>query len=354
MRGDTYPVFKAAAVQAAPVFLDRDATIDKACVLVERAAALGAALVVFPEVFVPAYPLWSFLYPPLETHAFFRRLFRNAVQVPSPQTRKLGEAARRSGVIVSIGVNEKTDVSMGAMWNANLIFGRDGALIHHHRKLVPTFAEKLSWANGDGAGLRPVATDLGRLGVLICGENTNPLARFALLAQGEQVHISTYPPAFPARRPGAAGEYDLGHAIRVRAGAHSFEGKIFTIVASGALDEAAIREVAQGDDEKRAILAKTPRPVSVILDPNADVVAGPLDEPEGIVVGEVDVNQSIEWKQIHDVVGYYNRFDVFRLRLNRAPNRPLEVVDSPAGAAPAAATEPPAAPGARRTRPRPR
>mgnify|MGYP000120849108 CR=1 FL=1 len=330
MSGDTYPIFKAAAVQAAPVFLDRDATIDKACALIERAAALGAELVVFPEVFVPAYPLWSFLYPPMETHGFFHRLFRNAVKVPSPQTDKLGETARRCGVIVSIGVNEKTDVSMGAIWNANLIFDHTGAIVHRHRKLVPTFVEKLSWANGDGSGLRTVDTRVGRLGLLICGENTNPLARFALLAQGEQVHLSTYPPAFPARRPGAQGEYDLGHAIRVRAGAHSFEGKVFTVVASGALDELTVKEVAQGDDEKRAILQKTPRPVSVILNPNADVIAGPLDEPEGIVVGEIDINQIVEWKQIHDVVGYYNRFDIFRLRVNRAPNRPLEIVDGDA------------------------
>ncbi|MBI4591750.1 MAG: hypothetical protein HY725_23235 [Candidatus Rokubacteria bacterium] len=177
MGGDRYPAFRAAAVQAAPVFLDRDATIEKACALIEQAASKGASLIVLPEVFVPAYPLWSFLFPPTDTHHFFRRLFENAVRVPSPQTDKLCEAARRCEAYVSIGINEKTDQSMGAIWNTNLIIDRRGRLLLKHRKLVPTFVEKLSWANGDGSGLRVVATDVGRVGALICGENTNPLAR---------------------------------------------------------------------------------------------------------------------------------------------------------------------------------
>jgi len=325
MGGDTYPKFLAAAVQAAPVFLDRDATIEKACKLIEEAASKGAELVVFPEVFVPAYPLWSFLFPPMDTHHFFRRLFENAVRVPSPQTEKLCEVARKCGVYVSIGINEKADQSMGAIWNANLIIDRWGKIALKHRKLVPTFADKLSWANGDGSGLRVVPSDLGRLGALICGENTNPLARFALLAQGEQVHISTYPPTFPFRRPGAKYNYDLGDAIRIRAGAHSFEGKVFTIVASGALDKDAVSAVAGGDSVKEEFLLHSSKPISVIINPNGEVVAGPLDTAEGMVIGEVDISESIEYKQIHDVVGYYNRFDVFSLRLNALHHQPIDI-----------------------------
>lgn len=325
MGGDRYPAFRAAAVQAAPVFLDRDATVEKACALIEQAAATGASLVVFPEVFVPAYPLWSFLFSPMDTHHFFRRLFENSVRVPSPQTEKLCEAARKCEVYVSIGINEKTDQSMGAIWNTNLIIDRRGRLVLKHRKLVPTFAEKLSWANGDGSGLRVVATDIGRLGALICGENTNPLARFALLAQGEQVHVATYPPAFPFRRPGAKHNYDLRDAIRIRSAAHSFEGKVFTIVASGALDEETVAAVAGGDASKREILLESPKPISLILNPNGEVIAGPLETSEGVVVGEIDVAESIEHKQVHDVVGGYNRFDVFSFRLNASPNQPIEI-----------------------------
>jgi nitrilase/aliphatic nitrilase len=183
----------------------------------------------------------------------------------------------------------------------------------------------MSWANGDGSGLRVVASELGRIGALICGENTNPLARFALLAQGEQVHISTYPPAFPFRRPGSKHNYDLRDAIRIRAAAHSFEGKVFTIVASGALDEETISVVAGGDTGKREVLRDTPKPVTIILNPNGEVIAGPSPTPEGVVVGEIDIAESIEYKQIHDVVGYYNRFDVFSFQLNQSPQRPIDV-----------------------------
>lgn len=325
MGGDTYPKFRAAAVQAASVFLDRDATVEKACKLIDEAASKGAELVVFPEVFVPAYPLWSFLFPPTDTHHFFRRLFENSVRVPSPQSDKLCETAGKCGVYVSIGINEKADQSMGAIWNANLLIDRRGKIVLRHRKLVPTFVEKLSWANGDGSGLRVVPTDIGRIGALICGENTNPLARFALLAQGEQVHISTYPPTFPFRRPGAKQNYDLGDAIRIRAGAHSFEGKVFTIVSSGVLDKEAVSVVAAGDSAREDILLQSSKPISVIINPNGEVVAGPLDTPEGMVIGEIDISESIEYKQIHDVVGYYNRFDVFSFRLNAARHQPIDI-----------------------------
>jgi predicted amidohydrolase len=183
--------------------------------------------------------------------------------------------------------------------------------------------EKLSWANGDGAGLRVVSTDIGRLGVLICGENTNPLARFALLAQGEQIHIASYPPAFPFRRPGQARNYDLRQAILIRAGAHSFEGKVFTVVASGVVDERTLQEVCGDDQEKRGVLVATHHPLSVVINPNGEVVGGPLEDEEGIVTAEIDVAESIEWKQVHDITGGYNRFDVFQLRLNTTPNQPL-------------------------------
>lgn len=202
MPGDVYPKFRAAAVQAAPVFLDRDATIDKLGTLVEKAAAAGAELIVFGESFIPAFPVWNLIYAPMDQHGFFRRLFDNAVQVPGPHTKRLSEIAKRHRVVLSVGVTEKSAISMGALWNTNLLFDRDGTLLNRHRKLVPTWAEKLTWANGDAAYLRPEETDIGRIGTLICGENTNTLARFALLAQGEQVHIATYPPAWPFHRPG--------------------------------------------------------------------------------------------------------------------------------------------------------
>jgi nitrilase len=336
MPGDRYPRFRAAAVQAAPVFLDRDATIDKAVHLIEDAARQGAELVVFPEVWVPAYPVWTLVYAPMDNHDFFRRLFDQSVKVPSPATEQLAAAARRAGVYVSIGINEKSDLSMGAIWNSNLLFDRQGRLIHHHRKLVPTFAEKLAWANGDGTGLRVVDTELGRLGVLLCGENTNPLARYALLAQGEQVHLSTWPPLFPFKRPGAAQNYDLRQATLIRTAAHSVEGKVFTIVAAGVWDAAATDIVAGERADIREVLERTPQPVSMILNPNGELLAQLAPGEEGFAMAEIDLGESILYKQIHDIVGYYNRFDIFELRLHRAPQRPITIVEPLAGAVGAA------------------
>src|SRR6266536_4547513 len=171
MAGDTYPRFRAAAVQAAPVFLDREATISRLAGLVAKARDVGADLVVFGESFIPAFPLWNMLYAPVDQHAFYRRLFENAIEVPGPQVEQLGEIARRHGVVLSVGVTEKGPVSMGAMWNTNLIFSTDGRLLNRHRKLVPTWAEKLTWSNGDASHLRVERTGIGRVGALICGEN---------------------------------------------------------------------------------------------------------------------------------------------------------------------------------------
>jgi len=212
--GDTFPAFRAAAVQAAPVFLDRDATLDKLEGLVAEAAGGGAQLVVLSESFVPAFPVWNIVLAPMDQHKFFRALYENALVVPGPHTDRIGSLARRYGVFLSVGVTERSAISMGAMYNTNLLFDPEGSLVNRHRKLVPTWAEKLTWANGDASDLRPVETELGRIGTLICGENTNTLARYALLAQGEQVHLSTYPPAWPFRRTGSAGNYDLGARSR--------------------------------------------------------------------------------------------------------------------------------------------
>ena len=338
MPGDVYPKFRAAAVQAAPVFLDRDATIDKLDALVQKAVNEGADLIVFGESFIPAFPVWNLIYAPMDQHRFFRRLFDNAVQVPGPHTKRLSEIAKRHNVLLSVGITEKGSISMGALWNTNLLFNRDGRLLNRHRKLVPTWAEKLTWANGDASYLRPEETDIGRVGALICGENTNTLARFALLAQGEQVHIATYPPAWPFHRPGGGShDYNLTEAIRLRSAAHAFEGKVFNVVSSCALDADAINQLSQGDSAMKELLQAAPAPVSIIVGPNGELLADPVVGGEGMVVAEIDIASSIEHKMAHDIVGYYNRFDIFQLEVDPTPNRPVwikkprRVDEQPAG-----------------------
>lgn len=332
--GDTFPRFRAAAVQAAPVFLDREATLDKLGALVAEAAGGGARLVVLSESFVPGFPVWNMTLAPMDQHRFFRALYENAVVVPSPQTERIAGLARRHGVFLSVGITERSPVSMGAIYNTNLLFDPDGQLLNRHRKLVPTWAEKLTWANGDASQLRPADTDLGRIGALICGENTNTLARYALLAQGEQVHIATYPPAWPFRRSGSERNYDLRRAIEIRSAAHSFEGKVFSVVASGLLDDRAVEIVADGDGSVEEALRSAPAPVSLIVDPTGELSGEPVVGEEGIVYADIDIGDSIEAKQAHDIVGYYQRFDLFSVRLDQRPQRPIELVEEEARADP--------------------
>ncbi len=339
MGGDVYKRFHAAAVQAAPVFLDRDASISRLEHWVATAKASGADLIVFGESYIPAFPLWNMLLAPIDQHPFYRRLYDNAIKIPSPQVDQLADIARRHRVVLSVGVTEKATESMGTMWNTNLLFDADGTLLNRHRKLVPTWAEKLTWANGDASNLRVEQTELAKLGMLICGENTNTLARFALLAQGEEVHIACYPPAWPVRRPGMNRNYNLTDAIRIRAAAHAFEGKVFNVVASCALDEQAISEVSQGDAEIRGILTSAPPATSMILGPQGELLAEPLVGGEGMVLAEIDLSLSIEQKQIHDIVGSYNRFDVFRLTVDQRPNRPITVIRDEEGSRTGALTD---------------
>ncbi len=323
-----YPVFKAAVCHVAPIFLDRGKTIEKACDLIREAARNGARLIAFPEAFVPAFPVWAALWPPMRNHELFRRLANSSVVLPSAEIQRLCKEARRLRVFVSLGFNERSEVSVGGIWNSNILIGEDGAILNHHRKIVPTFFEKLVWSNGDGAGLKVVDTSIGRLGVLICGENTNPLARYTLMAQGEQVHVSSYPPLWPTREPGHAASYDLENAIRIRAGAHSFEGKLFNIVASGYMDADMRAKLIALDANAAKVLDHTPKGISVVIGPDGMPISDVLRDSEGILYQEIDINLCVEPKQFHDVVGSYNRFDIFNLKVNRTRLSPITFYDA--------------------------
>jgi len=228
---------------------------------------------------------------------------------------------------------------VGCLWNANVLVGEDGTLLNHHRKLVPTFWEKLTWANGDGAGLRVSDTRLGRVGVLICGENTNPLARYTLMAEGEQVHVSTWPPVWPTRDPAGGGAYDLAAAIRIRAGAHAFEAKCFNIVASGFMDRAMRDALSSLTPDAGRILDASPRSVSVVIGPTGEPVSEILRDDEGLLYTDIDVAACVEPKQFHDVVGSYNRFDVFHLTVDRSRNCPIRFVGEEAAGTPTLAND---------------
>ncbi len=317
-----YPKFKAAAMHVAPVFLDAEATTDKACALIEEAARNGAQLIAFPETYIPAYPLWSGLRSPVYNHDMFKRLAAQSITVPGPEVARLCAAARRFGVFVSMGINEGTTQSVGCIWNSNILIGDDVTILNHLRKLVPTHYEKMSWANGDGAGLRVLETRLGRLGMLVCGENTNPLARFTMMAQGEQVHISTWPPIYPYKDPDEGVNYPLNDSIYIRVRSYSFEAKSFNIGVASFMDKAMKDELVKLHKDAARLLDCSTRGVTMVTGPNGEI-RGELTDSEGILYVDLDLADCVEPKQVHDIVGYYNRFDVFKLTVNRTAHRPV-------------------------------
>lgn len=312
------PRFKAAAVQASPVFLDPGATVDKAAALVREAAANGAELVAFPEVFVPGYPYWNWITDPVSGSPWFEKLAKASVLVPGPEIDVVRRAARDAAYHVVLGVNERSPVSLGAIYNTLVFIGPDGSLLGKHRKLVPTWAEKLTRTGGDGSSLRVYDTEIGPLGALACGENTNTLARFALLGPGELVHVASY-----ISLPVAPPDYDMAEAIKLRAIAHSFEGKIFTIVSCSTVSDEIIAAMEGVVPDARVRLERKSSAFSGVIGPEGRVVGEPLIDDEGIVYADIDLNRCIQPKQMHDIVGHYNRFDVFDLKINRRPLAPL-------------------------------
>lgn len=292
----------------------------KAVALIAEAAGNGAKLIAFPEVFVPGYPYWNWTMNPVAGSPWFERLFRAAVDIPGPEVDELRAAARRHGVTVVIGVNERGRHSLGVLYNTMLTISSAGELLGVHRKLVPTWAEKLTWTGGDGSSLKVHDTEVGRIGVLACGENTNTLARFALLAQGEQVHVASY-----IALPVAPEDYDMADAIAIRTAAHAFEGKVFSVVATSTISPEMADVIAGGDQAVRDQLARKRNALSGIFGPDGRPVVEPLIDTEGIVYAEIDLGKCIQAKQMHDIIGGYNRFDVFSLHLDATPRQPLVI-----------------------------
>ncbi|KAF1845541.1 carbon-nitrogen hydrolase [Cucurbitaria berberidis CBS 394.84] len=352
-------LIRVAACHASPVFLNARSTTDKAISLIKQAASRHANLVVFPETFISAFPVWSALRPPTENHALFQRMVHESIYADGEEIERLREAARSTGTLVSIGFSERSRHSNGCLYNSNLLIGTEGEVLVHHRKLVPTFFEKLTWSPGDGHGLRVAETRFGRIGTLICGENTNALARYALIAQAEQIHISTWPAIWPTRVPQkSVQENDIGHpgsqgahgvnydnlaANRTRAAAHCFEAKCFGIACSSHLGADAMEAIVAGasqPDVVAATIRAMPRAATFFLDatgaplpsftfktPDAEAEqVDALQNEEGILYADMNLDDCIEGKQYHDVVGGYQRLDVFDLKVDRSRKDPVRFI----------------------------
>lgn len=310
-------VFIAAAVQAPPVFLYRDATVEKAVRLIEEAAHEGAKLVAFPETWIPGYPSWIYYaaeWDEPRSKRTFARLQRNAVRVPSPATDALCRAAGEAGVHVVVGVHEQdTDFSMGTIYNSLLFISDEGKLLGTHRKLVPTHAERIVWGQGDGSTLHVFDTPVGRLGGLICWEHWMPLTRFAMHAKGEQVHVAAWPDA------------DDVHHLASRH--YAFEGRCYVLCVGSyttGRDLPADFELTEamgsvGDDE---LLTGG----SGIIGPDGSWIAEPVIGREAVVYAEIDLGRIAEEQQALDAAGHYNRPDVFSLTVDERPRRQVNWV----------------------------
>ena len=300
----------AACVQAEPVVLDREATIDRLAERTQEAAGLGATLVVFPEAFVPAYPssVWARAlagWGDPRAKAAFARLARESVEIPGPASDRIADVAREHGVCLVVGVTERQPERSGTLYNTLLGYGPDGSLVLRHRKLVPTNHERLVWGQGDGAGLRAVETPVGRIGGLICWENYMPLARFALYESGVEIYVAS------TADDGDAWQATLVHIAR--------ESRSFVVSpshfqrSSAYPDDFPLREEIAGVD----VIG---RGGSAILGPDGSYLAGPLYGEEGILVAELDPARLSEERQRFDPSGHYHRPDVLSLTV-REPER---------------------------------
>ena len=314
--------FKAAAIQTSPVFLNVEKTIEKAISFVKEATFNGANLVAFPEVFVAGYPYWNWIMTPIQGSKWYEELYKSAVKVDDDIMKPLYEAAKNHNCHIVIGINERGD-SYGEIYNTNLIIDNKGKLIGKHRKLVPTWAEKLTWTSGDGSSLKVYNTEIGPIGTLACGENTNTLARFTLLSQGELIHIANY-----ISLPVAPPDYDMAEAIKIRAAAHSFEGKLFTIVSCSTISKEIMEALKPDVPNVEELLTRKNSAFSGIIGPNGAIVGQPLIDDEGIVYADIDLEKCIQPKQMHDILGHYNRFDIFDLRVNTAPTRNITFINN--------------------------
>jgi len=302
--------FKVAAVQDTPVFLDRQATITKACTLIDQAAAQGALLVVFPEAFLSGYPDWVWSVPPAQKNLInnlYQEFLANAVTIPDQTTERLGKAAKQAGVYLALGVNERnSDASNASVYNSLLFIGPDGNILGVHRKLIPTGGERLMWARGDGENLVTFETAIGRLGGLICWENFMPLARQAMYIAGVQIYV--------------APTWDSSEAWQTAMRYIAREGGMFVIGCAPCMkmtDVSDRLEYKRFYPEGREWINKGN---SCIVGPDGKYLSGPLKAEQSILYADIDLNDIPAQKWLFDVAGHYSRPDVFDFAVKNKPN----------------------------------
>jgi nitrilase len=299
--------FEVAAVQAAPVFLNKAGTIEKVCDLITEAGAAGASLVVFPEAFVSAYPDWVWLLPPAQKtliNELYLEFLENAITIPDKSPEQICKAAAKAGVYLTIGINERnSDASNSSIYNTILYIGPDGKILGRHRKLIPTGGERLMWSQGSGDTLVSFDTSIGKLGGLICWENFMPLARNAMYQGGVQVYV--------------APTWDSSDAWQTAMRYIAREGGMFVISCAPCIKSSDIPdhyEFKKLYPDGREWINKGN---SCIVDPTGSFLAGPLKEEQTILYATIDLNIIPKQKWLFDVSGHYARPDVFKFEVNK-------------------------------------
>ena len=294
---------RAAAVQISPVLFSREGTTEKVLEAMAKAAKEGVQLIVFPETFVPYYPYFSFIEPPVKMAAAHLKLYEEAVTVPGPVVDAVSRAARSHAMVVVLGVNERDG---GSIYNTQLVFDADGTLVLKRRKISPTYHERMVWGQGDGAGLRPVDTAVGRVGALACWEHYNPLARYSLMAQQEQIHCSQF--------PGSLVGPIFADQMEVTTRHHALESGCFVVNATGWLTPEQKQQISADEANHKFLSGGC---FTVIIGPKGDLLCDPITEGEGIAIADLDFRQILVRKRMMDSIGHYARPDLLQLQVNQ-------------------------------------